>query len=184
MTDISELTTEPAEDEKGYRHDDLEEGSKVVYEGEVYEVAGVGRSAVYLGHDPQISVREGGMELIMDESELEDDDGGVNTEDDNEEEETESVDIHIGGADESDEYCRVTVDGKRVAVTDLTQTEDGLELHEDDEVVMRLRISEGSGRAADAIRDAIDNNVGGTVTVTGTLVDWHDELVHISAGDE
>lgn len=68
--DISELTTEPAEDEQGYRHDDLEAGSKVVYEGEIYTVGGIGRSAVYLDADRAITVREGGMELIVDESKL------------------------------------------------------------------------------------------------------------------
>ena len=63
--DISELTTEPAEDEQGYRHDELEAGARVVYEGEIYTVSGVGRSAVYLDADPEITVREGGMELIV-----------------------------------------------------------------------------------------------------------------------
>jgi hypothetical protein len=76
MKDISELTTEPAEDEMGYRHDDLESGSKVVYEGEIRTVAHIGRSAVSLEPreegEPEESVREGGMALIMDESELED----------------------------------------------------------------------------------------------------------------
>lgn len=75
MTEISELTTEPAEDEQGYRHDDLEAGSKVVYEGEIRTVSHIGRSAVGLEPkeegEPEESVREGGMKLIMDESELE-----------------------------------------------------------------------------------------------------------------
>ncbi len=61
---VEDVSTEPAEDEMGYRHDDLEKGSLVVYEGEFHTVAGIGRSAVYLGHDPQITVREGGMELV------------------------------------------------------------------------------------------------------------------------
>lgn len=65
MTEISNLTTEPAEDERGYRHDSLEEGAKVVYEDEIHTVTGVGRSAVYLSGDPEITVREGGMELIV-----------------------------------------------------------------------------------------------------------------------
>ena len=62
--DISELTTEPAEDEHGYRHDDLEVGSKVVYEGEICTVASIGRSGIRL-EERDIGVREGGMELIV-----------------------------------------------------------------------------------------------------------------------
>ena len=62
--DISELTTEPAEDEQGYRHDDLEVGSKVVYEGEICTVASIGRSGIRL-EERDIGVREGGMELIV-----------------------------------------------------------------------------------------------------------------------
>jgi len=62
--DISELTTEPAEDEQGYRHDDLEAGAKVVYEGEICTVASIGRSGIRL-EERETGVREGGMELIV-----------------------------------------------------------------------------------------------------------------------
>lgn len=59
---VEDVSTEPAEDEMGYRHDDLEKGSVVVYEGEFDTVTKVGRTAVQLENAG--GVYEGGMELV------------------------------------------------------------------------------------------------------------------------
>jgi len=59
---VEDVSTEPAEDEMGYRHDDLEKGSLVVYEGEFDTVTTIGRSAVQLENGG--GVYEGGMELV------------------------------------------------------------------------------------------------------------------------
>jgi len=60
---VEDVSTEPAEDEMGYRHDDLEKGSLVVYEGEFDTIASVGRSAIRLEGE-EIGIREGGIELV------------------------------------------------------------------------------------------------------------------------
>ncbi len=60
---VEDVSTQPAEDEMGYRHDDLEKGSLVVYEGEFDTVASIGRSAIRLeGKD--VGIREGGIALV------------------------------------------------------------------------------------------------------------------------
>lgn len=63
---IEDLITEPAEDEMGYRHDDLEVGSTVVYDGEIRTVAHIGRSAIRLETDDgSVGIREGGIKLVV-----------------------------------------------------------------------------------------------------------------------
>lgn len=60
------LETVPAEDEDGYRHEDLEVGSEVIYEGERHTVSRIGRSGIRL-EDVGAGVREGGIQLIVEE---------------------------------------------------------------------------------------------------------------------
>lgn len=179
----TKLTTIPAMTDDNQLADELEPGVDVLHDGSRHTVSEITRRGIKFedGGGARIAMLNyDGMEIIVGEEDGEDE---QNVPDD----ESSELELVIAGAterDESESYCRVTVDGKLVAVTDLTQTEGSLDLYEDDELVMQLEITEGSGRAANAIWDAIANRTGARVTVTGTLLDWHDEQVSISDPDE